>query len=598
MSVERPAHCTDSELVAYLDGELNWLRRLRVRRHLQACWRCRRRARSQEEQILHLTETMEAWEYPDALWHLDQQLELGLRLRHFEDAGGAGRPKAARLRRWMLAIGVTVAICVALAVLPRNRRRDGSDLPLKTVAGAQTFERDLYHLPTEQTLAVRIEPVHPTRPGAAGRLEIWSDAAQGRFASRWIAADGTLKLALWQPGPGREYLLRPRVSHAVLQRTGHPASDRITDFLGPDMSGDLEGAFMRWMESRSWAPVSFAPEAAQWMSGAGARALAESITASDGSRHIRLTVERRMHAARARLTAEFDAVTFQPRSMSIRFEANGRSAELNMIAQRVRSVAAAEVAAAAVSPESVKFPAVRAPGASSPPDRHPVLSVGQALIDSAERAAEAQFLLHAADACLGEAVVVEEVPGGVRVRSTQGIAGRWPEATSSSAKLADVLGGLAELRDHLGGGRGVGESGHPMEGGSKRARASRPESAVPGPAFRCAPGALPPPAAIDAARPHRRSSCGFCGPSAGKGRGGAHRNHRLAGSCRAPLPDAGERRRGARRRAVAACCPVASGTLRKFRRRESLSSGTYSFVGDLRPLRGVHRPRSAPSPSW
>jgi hypothetical protein len=200
------------------------------------------------------------------------------------------------------------------------------------------------------------------------------------------------------------------------------------------------------------AVVSFASEAAQWMSGAGARALAESITASDGSQHIRLTVERRMHAARARLTAEFDAVTFQPRSMSIRFEADGRSAELNMIAQRVRSVAAAEVAAAAVSPESVKFPAVRAPGAP-PPDHHPAPAGATDLIDSAERAAEAQFLLHAADACLGEPVVVEEVPGGVRVRGIQGIVGRWPESTSSSAKLADVDGALAELRDHLGGGR-------------------------------------------------------------------------------------------------------------------------------------------------
>jgi hypothetical protein len=461
MSVERPAHCTDSELLAYLDGELNWWRRLRVRRHLQACWRCRSRARSQEDQILNLAKTIEACDYPDALWHLDQQLELGLRLRHFENAGEAGRPKPARARLRRLVMGVavatvvTLAVCTALVVLPRNTNRGGSDLPVKTVAGAQTFERNLYHLPTEQTLAVRIEPIHPARQAAAGQLEIWSDAAQGRFASRWTAADGTLKQALWQPGPGREYLLRPRVSHAVLQRTGHSPSDHVTDFLGPEVSGDLEGAFMRWMESRSWAPVSFAPEAAQWMSGAGARALAESITASDGSQHIRLTVERRMHAARARLTAEFDAVTFQPRSMSIRFEADGRSAELNIIAQRVRSVAAAEVAAAAVSPESVEVPTVRAPVTPPAPDRHPVFSVGPDLIDSAERAAEAQFLLHAADGCLGEPVVVEEVPGGVRVRSVQGIVGRWPEATSSSAKFADVVGALAELRDRLHGGREV-----------------------------------------------------------------------------------------------------------------------------------------------
>jgi len=453
MSVDRPVHCTDAELLAYLDGELSWWRRFRVQRHLQACWRCRSRARSQEEQIHQLTERMEAWEYPDALWHLDRQLELGLRLRRFENAGQVARPRAAATRRLTLAIGVALAMCAALAVLPRNARRSDSDVPVQTVAGAQTFERKLYQLPVEQTLAVRIEPIRPARQAAAGQLEIWSDAAQGRYASRWTAADGTLKLALWRPAPGREYLLRPRVSHAVLERTGHSASDRITDFLGADMSGDLEEAFIGWMESRSWAPVSFAPEAAQWMSGEGARAVAESITAGDGTRRIRITVERRMQAASARLTAEFDAVSFQPRSMSIRFEAEGRAAEVDLIAQRTRSVASAEVAAAAVAPESAEFSAVRPAGAPQRPDRQPVFSVDPALIDSAERAAEAQFVLHAAEACLGEAVVVEEVPEGVRVRGIQGTAGRWPEATSSFAKLADVLGALAELRERVAGAR-------------------------------------------------------------------------------------------------------------------------------------------------
>ena len=457
MPVERPVHCTDSELLAYLDGELPWWRSFFVRRHLRGCWKCRGRVRSQEEQILHLTASMEAWEHRDALWHLDQQVELGLRLQRFEKTGRAGRSRRPHTRVWGLAMAAAAVLCAALILLPRHARTNDSDLPIRTVTGAQTFEGKLYHLPVEQTLAVRIEPASANRRAAAGQLHIWSDASQGRFASRWVAADGQLKLALWRPSPGREYMLRPRVSKAVLQRTSHAASDRIADFLTSGTSGDLEDAFMGWMESRSWAPVSFAPEAAQWMNGAGAHALAESVVAADGSRRIRITIERRMQASRAVLRAEFDAATFQPRRLSIRFESDGRSAELDMTAQRVRNVAPSEVSAAAVAPpsdESPERPASLMPSPEAPPlpSRLPVLAVDRVLIDSAERAAEAQFVLHVAGACLGESIVVEEVSGGVRVRSTKGAAGGWPEAASSSAKLADVLGALAALRDPAGGG--------------------------------------------------------------------------------------------------------------------------------------------------
>jgi hypothetical protein len=55
-------------------------------------------------------------------------------------------------------------------------------------------------------------------------------------------------------------------------------------------------------------------------------------------------------------------------------------------------------------------------------------------------------VLHAAGACLGEPVQVEDTPDGVRVRGINGKPGSGPGAVASVANLADVLDVLADLR--------------------------------------------------------------------------------------------------------------------------------------------------------
>ncbi len=449
MFADRAAHCSDSDLVAYLDGELSWWRRLRVSRHLKVCWKCRSRAHEQQEQIFHLAARLEAWEYPGKFWHLDQQLKLGRNLRRFEALNG---PPPRRIEpRWLIAAGAMAAlILAALLWTPPTARRSAPDAFVQTVAAARTAEQKLFQRSVEQTLAVEMQPVGARRSGES-RLEIWSDAAGGRFASRWTAADGRLKQALWRPAPGREYLLQPHVSNALLHQPGHTGSDQMADFVVSGISGDLEDAFMRWMESRSWTPVSFAREAAQWMSDAGATPRTERLLASDGTPQIRILVERRINGGLARLTADFTAVTFQARSMTIRFEAGGHVAELKMITQRVRSIPAAEVAAVSESiPETPASPSPAPDTRRLLAQSAPAAPSDSTLVETARRTADAQFVLHSAGACLGEPVVMEEIPGGVRVRSVHGRGGIWPEATSSFTNLRDVLGALGDLRDRLG----------------------------------------------------------------------------------------------------------------------------------------------------
>ncbi len=167
MSVERTTHYSDPELLAYVDGELSWWRRIRVRRHLEVCWKCRSRAHAQQEEIVRLTESLETWEYPGVFWHLDQQLELGRRLRRFEMLNQLHRPQSILRRRSTLIGGALFAVIVMACVLieaPRSQSPQTHPvLPTETLAGARNFERKLYQHPVEQTLALEVEHVIPVR---------------------------------------------------------------------------------------------------------------------------------------------------------------------------------------------------------------------------------------------------------------------------------------------------------------------------------------------------------------------------------------------------------------------------------------------------
>ncbi len=446
MAADRTAHLSDSLLVAYLDGELSWWRRLQVGRHLKRCWTCRARLNQHEQQILRLVEQVNSSDYPGPLWHLEQSLELGRRLRHFETMKELQSPERISKQRLACIVGALAGGMMVIWLLtpatPPRPLPAAAIRPAETVADARNFEQALYQRPVEQTLAVQVEHLAPARRTDVSQLQIWSDAEKGRFASRWTAQDGSLREALWRPAPGREYLLRPHVSQAVLRSPGHDTpSDRISDFLAPQAMDDLEGAFMRWMEERSWAPVSFSPEAQEWMSSHG-DARAEAVRLPDGTRQIRLTVQRRINGAKANLTIDFDAESFQPRSMSIHWESAGRVAELRMVSKAVRRTQASEIAAAFVPPEISPLPVRTASIPRLEPVHPATLPVSIAPVESAEQIADAEYALHVAGACLGEPVQVEETASGVRVRGFSG----GPVAIASVAKLADVLDALADLR--------------------------------------------------------------------------------------------------------------------------------------------------------
>jgi anti-sigma factor RsiW len=52
-------HCSDDRLLAFLDGELHGLARLRTARHLRRCWECRAHLSGLEHQAESLARLME-----------------------------------------------------------------------------------------------------------------------------------------------------------------------------------------------------------------------------------------------------------------------------------------------------------------------------------------------------------------------------------------------------------------------------------------------------------------------------------------------------------------------------------------------------------
>ena len=57
-------HCSDEQLLAHLDGELRWLVRLRVRRHLERCWHCRTRLDGLESEVHSLLQRIDSSPMP------------------------------------------------------------------------------------------------------------------------------------------------------------------------------------------------------------------------------------------------------------------------------------------------------------------------------------------------------------------------------------------------------------------------------------------------------------------------------------------------------------------------------------------------------
>src|ERR1051326_3970440 len=59
-------HCSDEELVAWMDGELSRRVSRHVGQHLESCWQCRLALNDFENTVLHLSRAHAAADTPDS----------------------------------------------------------------------------------------------------------------------------------------------------------------------------------------------------------------------------------------------------------------------------------------------------------------------------------------------------------------------------------------------------------------------------------------------------------------------------------------------------------------------------------------------------
>lgn len=444
-------HCSDDELLAYLDGEISGMRGLSVGRHLKSCWHCRTRLAQCEEQIHRLSVAVEEDPFPASEWVREGRRRLHAGMSEVELGMAASRGGGGGIWKWMAAAVGALAVCAVSWVAWTQRGAPAMGAP-EVLARVADGEQRLFARPVHQAFEVEIAEVEPARRAVTAELDIWSDGPGGRYVSRLRGRGGTLKQALWRPGAGSEYVYLPASAGRRTRLAGGQEEGEGLTSLGEQGvdPAQLEAAFLRWLETRAWRPISLAAPISVWAGRDGTVARAEQIRLAGGEKAVRITVERRSARLAAVLTLEVDAQTYRPRLQRVRYEQRGRVVEFSLKATAARAVEPGEVAAAVERQEPGMAAAQTAPAAVAEPVRSvpgpAALALAPEEAEALSQEVSAHYLLHLAGACLGEPVRVASEAGTAQVFKLNGEpAGRGGEAVPG-VRLDSVMAVLSDMR--------------------------------------------------------------------------------------------------------------------------------------------------------
>jgi hypothetical protein len=439
-------HCSDEQLVAYLDGELWLLARKQVQRHLNSCWSCRTRLADCEREIHSLTRDIEEWPYPGRQWAADAKSQLAAGMRRVESTLPPANPsiwRAAFPRPWWSAAAFAITIVAAGTMWFQRRPVTIEPAPAAAVTRVAAVENTVNSHGVQQTFAVELSELRPARRTQRRNLQIWSDADTGRFASRWTGSSGDLKHALWRPKDGVEMVYNSASRSAMRRSAARSDSSSFDSLAAGELSAaEIESSFLRWLESRSWRPLSFASDFLVLSGQDGVEMRAERAVRSDGSASVRITARKATRRVVAMLTLDVDALTFRPRLETIRFETPEQAVELRLTATSITPLPSRDLPSEVFTGPVSEAPVLTAAAENSAPvpenpEIAPSTTPGPDI-----RAVEARFVLHRAGACLGEPVEITEVDGRVRIRHRGG----GEDALATVTSLTDVLGALSDLR--------------------------------------------------------------------------------------------------------------------------------------------------------
>jgi len=410
-------HYSDDVLLACRDGELPGRTRSAVERHLEVCWLCRTRQEELEQQVRAVAEVFQKQDFPDPGW-VEQSKRWFARWRaQFErntPEFHGFTPLSWLSGQRIAALASVAAICFALLVAGFfGSRRMPS--PADIVAKSRLAERELHRQDLRQVFRVEIAQIKPASLRHESQLTVWSEKAGQRFASRW-EENGALKHGAWRPSNGGRYIYNPAVDSQLVSWSSAAKVVSIAELADQGLDfQQMEAAFLTWLESHQWRPISLTADLSAFTSLEGVTLTAERARSRDGQQVLQLVARRKTARLTVELTVEVDPLSYQPRVQRIRFETPGRAMEVGLFGDRIEAIPRAQLLPALFEPD-VHIAGRQAgaePGMRSV-RRAPALDeTASPILAPAEETAreiEVHYALHRLGACLGEQIDIVKRP--------------------------------------------------------------------------------------------------------------------------------------------------------------------------------------------
>jgi len=436
-------HYSDDTLLACRDGELSGRARSAVEKHLELCWLCRSRQAELEEQIRAAADVFREQDFPDPGWVERSKIRFLQWRERFERNSPRfhGLTPLSWFSHYRITALVSIAaVCIVLLVAWYLGWRMMPS-PADIVAKSRVAEREQERQAICQVFRVEIAQVKPVMIRHESRLTVWSEKDGQRFASRW-EEQGALKHAAWRPSDGRRYNYNPVAgSHPVTwSRAAKMVSVAELADHGLDFP-EMEAAFLTWLESREWRPISLTWDLSVFASQEGVTLTAERTRLEDGKQVLQLVARRQSAGFAAELAVQVDPINYLPRLQRIRFEAPGRAAEFSLSVDRIQAIPPAQLVPALFEPD-VHIAGRQAGGEQgmSSGRRSQVLDETNGPIPTISeeigREVEVQYALHRIGACLGEEIELIKRPSGrILIRALV-------ENEQRKTKLGAALGAL------------------------------------------------------------------------------------------------------------------------------------------------------------
>ncbi len=436
-------HCSDEQLLSYLDGELTPWKECAVKKHLRLCWSCRRRAGDLEETIRGVSAVLDRQDYPSPQWIVETKLRIAAGTRQIDrELVAASKPGVLLGVSGRSLPSASVGLALMLLMFGAWYLSSKPTIPEATevIALVEGAEAKIYQQSVRQVFSVEFNQIKPRSRQISSRLQIVSDPKGKQSVTRWIGPTGTLRHAVYRPAQSKGYIYDAGVAPQAVREASRVA--KLTSVVDLNQNGmaveQLETGFMRWLESRDWQPLSLTRELASFADREGVVLILERAGIRDGGEVLRLSARRAGQDLSVEFLMEVDPQTHRPRVHEIRFETPHEVVHLRVVVEEFESIPAAALPPSIFEPEFPHYGMVRSPVSRRPPTParaivsglEPAPLPGEAHLEAAE--IEVRHALHHMAACLGEPIeVVRNETGGLTAQGVVSTAERKSELTAA-----------------------------------------------------------------------------------------------------------------------------------------------------------------------